>query len=259
MSFAPDNTFHDDDAAAIDKAIANSVVAHYVSGKLQTLAGHFETVEPNQFAAWYQKWGKSPLPVEDVPGFTNRDDRQKPIKLRSFGSLTSISGSKNLTSANFEAAVHETIHLNSNQRFYDLFGFNYNEAVTEYFTLKVFGVKKGQGHQDKLFLADGLMWAAGTVPMSSTSGTSGNVTIGPWVKIASFGERDMAMAYFRDPTLLYNRILTALRTQPGNPVNQWKQKSFSRLPQDWKAADQLLQTAMTSAATSGGASTPAGP
>ncbi len=40
--------------------------------------------------------------------------------------------------ATLEAAVHETIHLNSSLLFQQLFGFNYNEAATEYFTLKVF-------------------------------------------------------------------------------------------------------------------------
>jgi hypothetical protein len=247
MSFDPDNVFHDGDAPTIDKAIAQSVVAHYVSGKPQTLAGHFQTAEPNEFAAWYQKWNQSPLPVEDVPGFTDRNDKQKPIKLRSFGTLTSVSINKTLRGATFEAAVHETIHLNSNQLFNKLFGFNYNEAVTEHFTLKVFGVPKGQGHQDKLFLADGLITAASIIPMSSTYQ---NVTI-PWVKIAGFGDRDVAMAYFRDPTPLYNRILKALQAQPGNSVNQWKQKSFSALPQDWKVADQLLQSALGNAAGSG--------
>jgi hypothetical protein len=244
MSFDPDSVFHDGDASTIDKAIAGSVIAPYVSGKLQTLAGHFESAEPNEFAAWYQKWGQSPLPVEDVPGFTNRTDKQKPIKLRLFGTLTSISVSKTLRGATFEAVVHEVIHLNSNQLFRQLFGFTYNEAVTEYFTLKVFSVSKGQGHKDKLFLADGLISAVSTIPMSSTFR---NVTI-PWVKIFGFGERDVATAYFRDPTPLYNRILNALRAQPGNSVGLWKQKSFSSQPQDWKVADQLLQTAMTSLA-----------
>jgi hypothetical protein len=54
---------------------------------LQTLAGHFQTAEPNQYASWYNKWGGSGLPVEDVPGFTDRNDRQKPIKLMTFGTL----------------------------------------------------------------------------------------------------------------------------------------------------------------------------
>ena len=80
MSLDPDKPFHDGDAPTIDKAIASSVIADYVSGKLQTLADHFQTAEPNQFAYLYNKWGESKLPVEDVPGFTDRKDKEKPIK-----------------------------------------------------------------------------------------------------------------------------------------------------------------------------------
>src|SRR4029077_19438469 len=114
MSFDPDKPFHDGDAPTIDKAIASSVIADYVSGKLQTLAEHFQTAEPNQFAYLYNKWGESKLPVEDVPGFTDRKDKQNPIKLRSFGTLESVGKKTLLGDATFEAAVHETIHLNSN-------------------------------------------------------------------------------------------------------------------------------------------------
>ena len=112
MSLDPDKPFHDDDAPTIDKAIASSVVADYVSGKVQTLADHFQTAEPNQFAYLYNKWGESKLPVEDVPGFTDRKDKEKPIKLRSFGTLESVGKKTLLRDATFEAAVHETIHLN---------------------------------------------------------------------------------------------------------------------------------------------------
>jgi hypothetical protein len=55
MSLEPDKPFHDDDAATVDKAIASSVIADYVSGKLQTLAGHFEFLKPSEFASRYQK------------------------------------------------------------------------------------------------------------------------------------------------------------------------------------------------------------
>jgi hypothetical protein len=232
MSLELDKPFHDDDdAATIAKAIASSVIAGYVSGKLQTLAGHFQAVEPNQFAYLYNAWGGSKQPVEDVPGFTDRKDKQKPIKLRSFGTLESIGKKTLLGDATFEAAVHETIHLNSNLLFLQLFGFNYNEAVTEYFTLKVFDVTKGQGHQDKLFLADGLISAASSIP---------------------YGARDVATAYFSDPKPLYERILTAFRGRPGNSANQWKQKSSSDQAADWKVADDLLKAAMANSAGSGG-------
>jgi hypothetical protein len=51
MSLDPDQVFGDRDAPTIDKAIASSAIAQYVSGKLQTLTGHFQTLEPNQFAS----------------------------------------------------------------------------------------------------------------------------------------------------------------------------------------------------------------
>jgi hypothetical protein len=67
MSFGPDNVFHDGDAPTIDKAIADSVVAHYVSGTPQTLAGHFQMAEPNQFA--------------DAPGIKNGASRDYLLKM----------------------------------------------------------------------------------------------------------------------------------------------------------------------------------
>jgi hypothetical protein len=80
-------------------------------------------------------------------------------------SLSSTPVNKLLRGATFESAVHETIHLNSNLLFERQFGLAYNEAITEYFTLKVFGVPKGKGHLDKLFLASGLIVAAGHFKM----------------------------------------------------------------------------------------------
>jgi hypothetical protein len=133
-----------------------------------------------------------------VPGFTDRSDKLKPIKLMDSGTLDGFfSKQTQMKGVTFESAVHETVHLNSNPLFKKLFGFNYNEAVTEHFTLKVFGVSKGQGHQDKLFLADGLISAASAIP---------------------YGDRDVATAYFRHPNPLYNRILTAFQGRPGNSV-----------------------------------------
>ena len=46
----PDKTFADRDAPMLDKAIASSVVAQYIGGQLQTLTGHFQSLEPNQYA-----------------------------------------------------------------------------------------------------------------------------------------------------------------------------------------------------------------
>jgi hypothetical protein len=52
-----------------------------------------------------KKWGKSDEDVDEAPGFVNRDDKDKSIKLRLPG--------KYKVPATFEAAIHETVHLNS--------------------------------------------------------------------------------------------------------------------------------------------------
>jgi hypothetical protein len=57
MSDDLDQTFSDGDAPILDKTIANSVIAQYVGGQLHTLTGHFQSLEPNQYAAMYQRWG----------------------------------------------------------------------------------------------------------------------------------------------------------------------------------------------------------
>ena len=60
-----------------------------------------------------------------MPGFVNRDEK-KPIKLRLPGKS---SKGQLVVAATFEAAVHETIHLNSNTQFQTDFGHNYSEGV----------------------------------------------------------------------------------------------------------------------------------
>ena len=56
LSFKIGNVFHDGDASTIDKAIAGSVIAHYVNDTSRRLRGNSETAGPNQFAAWYENW-----------------------------------------------------------------------------------------------------------------------------------------------------------------------------------------------------------
>jgi hypothetical protein len=237
MSFETGNLFHDGDATTIDKAIASSVVAQYVKGNLQTLAGHFQTAEPNQFASWYRKWGGSKLPVEEVPGFTDRDDKQKPIKLVTFGTLDSTP-KKLVRAATFEAAVHETVHLNSNpnRSFAKFFGDHYNEGVTEYFTLKVFGVTTGAAYPDELSLASGL--------------------------VKAFDERTVAFAYFRDDaqallTQVQRKFLQASRDLKN--FLAWQTKSKSDNSQNWAPADALLKSVVgTSASSASGAGSGSG-
>jgi hypothetical protein len=225
MSVDPDQIFGDRDAPTLDKAIASSVIAQYVSGKLQTLAGHFEAAEPNQYASRYQKWGGSKLPVQKVPGYTDRNDKDKPIKLMTSGNFNK----EYLKGATFEAAVHETIHLNSNHPLFEnQFGHNYNEGVTEYFTLKVFGVQTGKAYPDELALAKGL--------------------------VTAFSERDVAAAYFKDQAHnLFARAYRAFGNSSGNPPPfvQWQLKSKTDDPKDWKEADRLLQTAVANPAARG--------
>ena len=174
MSLNPKELFGDRDASKIDEAIAKSVVSNYVgASNLRTIKGNFALGLPDEFEAWYKKWGKSDEDVDEVPGFVNRDDKDKPIKLRLPG--------KYKIPATFEAAIHETIHLNSSfdakqnrGKFQIVFGNNYNEGVTEYFTEKVLdvGMNGGAAYRGQLELAKGLIKAA--------------------------GESDVADAYFKD-------------------------------------------------------------
>jgi hypothetical protein len=199
MSNDPNQTFADRDASMLDKAIADSVVAQYIGGQLQTLTGHFQSLEPNQYAPLYQQWGGSTLPFKKVPAFTDRNDKRRPIKLMASGYFDK----ERLNGATLEDAVHETIHLNSHLFFMDKFGFNYNEAITEYFTLKVFGVASGKGHQDKLFLANSLISAAENFtmprPQRVTSGVRFHIPYPSYQRVRvghDHAERYVALAYF---------------------------------------------------------------
>jgi hypothetical protein len=265
MSLDLDKPFHDDDATTIDRAIADSVVAHYVGGQLQTLAGHFQTAEPNQYASWYGKWGGSKLPVEEVPGFTDRDDREKPIKLVTFGTLDTTP-KKLLKGATFESAVHETIHLNSNLLFERQFGWAYNEAMTEYFTLKVFGVQQGKGHVDKLFLASGLIGAASHFkmhrpPRMTPGAVHFPIPYPPWQQVLvgqGRAEGYVAAAYFRNGgNSLLQQVREAFLQVFGNSGGAkfvaWQHKMNSQLSSDWADADTLLHSATEPAAAGTGA------
>jgi hypothetical protein len=104
MALKPDKKFGEGDASTIDDAIARSVLAHYVgANNLKPLKGNFQLAKPDQFEFWYKNWGQSSEDTDSVPGFVNRKEK-KPIKLRLPNGLK--------TFATFEAAVHETIHLN---------------------------------------------------------------------------------------------------------------------------------------------------
>ncbi|HEY1862544.1 MAG TPA: hypothetical protein VGG77_02430 [Roseiarcus sp.] len=246
MSLNPNEEFGDRDASKIDEAISKSIIPSYVSGKLKTIAGHFDMALPDQFEFWFKNWKRSDENVDEVPGFVNRGDKNKPIKLRLPG--------KNKTPATFETAVHETVHYNSNEMFANNFGPRYNEGVTEYFTERVLGAP-GRAYRGELELAKGLIWAAGAGPMHS----AGPFRI-PKVSgflISALGERDVGAAYFRDPAYLYYRVRQALGR--ANTFDAWWHKSRSKIPGDMKDANQLLVAALTQPVSgSGGSSTTAG-
>jgi hypothetical protein len=263
MSDDLDQTFSDGDAPMLDKTIASSVIAQYVGGQLHTLAGHFQSLEPNQYAPMYQRWGGSNFSFKEVPGYTDRGDNEKPIKLMAPGTYNG----EYLKGATFEDAVHETIHLNSNLLFRDKFGFAYNEAITEYFTLKVFNAHSGKGHQDKLLLANSLISAAEafTMPLKK------RISAGPFhmsyptyqrVRVGhDHAERYVALAYFRSGAddLLFNiRMAFSRFGSSGEAKFQaWEgiSKSSNNAGQ-WAVADQLLQDAVgnPTRAGSGGSS-----
>jgi hypothetical protein len=229
MSLNPKELFGDRDASKIDEAIAKSVVSNYVgASNLRKLGGNYALGLPEEFEAWYQKWGKSDEDVDEVPGFVNRDDKAKPIKLRLPG--------KYKTPATFEAAIHETIHLNAafddkqgRGKFQIVFGRNYNEGVTEYFTEKVLdaGMNGGAAYRDQLALANGL--------------------------IKSVGESDVADAYFKDQARnLHLRIQKAfVSANLSNSLPEWLQKRESKNAQDMQKADKLLQAALANPVSSG--------
>ena len=151
----------DGDAPEIDKAIAASAIAGYVGGAkmLKTLKGNVDTQDPVVFEAQYEKYRKSHTDtennVDEVPGFVDRSEKQ-PIKLRLPGKN---SNRQLVTAATVEAAVHETMHLNSSTSFQQNFGHPYNEGVTDNFAEVVLG-SSGKAYRDQLELAKGLIAGA---------------------------------------------------------------------------------------------------
>jgi hypothetical protein len=234
MSLDPKQSFGDRDAPKIDEAIAKSVVSNYVGAKnLKKIVGHFKTARADEFEAWFKKWGKADENVDEVPGFVYRSDKDTPIRLRLPGD--------NKTAATFEAAIHETIHLNSAYddsrnvgKFQNKFGTNYNEGVTEYFTERVLGSAEK--------LASGAQGVADRGQLALANGL-----------VKAIGESDVADAYFKDQAEnLHLRIEKAFMAATPNALPDWLQKRSSKNAQDWKRADELLQAALTHSA--GGAS-----
>lgn len=227
----PQAQFGDGDASEIDKVIAASAIAGYVGGAkmLKTLKGNVDTQDPVVFEAQYEKYRKSHRDVEnnvdEVPGFVDRDAKP-PIKLRLPGKN---SNRQLVTAATVEAAVHETMHLNSSTSFQQNFGHPYNEGVTEYFAELVLG-SSGKAYRDQLELAKGLIAA-----------------------LDPGGEAVVAKAYFNqsESQKLKLQIARAFGTTNGaRNYLEWQHRAASDNRQDWAAAKDLLAAALRNPASS---------
>jgi hypothetical protein len=223
--------FGDGDSSEIDKAIAASAIAGYVGGTkmLKTLKGNVDTQDPVVFEAQYEKYRKSHTNVEnnvdEVPGFVDRDAKP-PIKLR----LPGRNSSKQLvTAATVEAAVHETMHLNSGTSFQQDFGHPYNEGVTEYFTELVLG-SSGKAYRDQLDFAKALIKA-----------------------LDPGGEAAVAKAYFTQSESHKLKFLISQAFGTANGARDylaWQHRFASDNVQDWKVAKDLLAAALANPASS---------
>jgi hypothetical protein len=207
--------FGESDSGDIDKVIAASGVTKYVPTKsLKTLAANVDEESPVVFAEQYKKYGQSEDDVDSVPGFVNRAE-QKPIKLRAPGNNDK---GKPVEPSNFEDAVHETVHLNSQTKFQASFGHAFNEGVTEYFTEMVLG-EPGKAYRDQVDAANGL--------------------------IAVVGEKLVGEAYFLGKPDLFNLVMQAFGTQNrARDLREWQKKIQSKDPADWKLANSLLANAL---------------
>jgi hypothetical protein len=223
--------FGDRDASDIDDAIAASPVGQYIPvKKRQTLKGNVDTQSPSVFEQQFKQYGLSQENPDEVPGFVNRKEK-KPIKLR----LPGRNGQGVLvTAATFEAAVHETIHINSQTRFQDDFGHAYNEGVTEYFTELVFG-EEGKAYRGQVNMAKALISALGPK-----------------------GEEMVAKGFFEGDRAAFLAVLNAFNQNQTTraQLRQWDEARLKD-PPDWAAANRVL-TSVFAASTRPGA-TPAPP
>lgn len=137
-------------AGDVDKALAESkTIAKFIPAKsLKKASGRLSVEDPEVFAAKYADYAKKhsgTADVKDVPGFFDRDKGKIFLKLRR---------------ADIEAAIHETIHLNSSKMFATQFGTPCNEGLTQYFTEKVLAEQtlgSGRAYRDELKLAKGVI------------------------------------------------------------------------------------------------------
>ena len=129
----------------------------------KTLAGNYDYIDPASFQSSYEAYSKkknvNKENVDEVPGFVDRDASLQ-IKLRRPGTSAQSGKSQPVTAATIEAAVHETIHINSQESFQNDFTHAVNEGVTEYFAEMAMGTSGG-AYREQLELAKGLRDALG--------------------------------------------------------------------------------------------------
>jgi len=220
----PRQTFDTSGAHAkdIDKFIANSALKKYMGTNWKTLAGNYDYVDPSTFQSDYETYSKKKKlnkeKVDEVPGFVDRDAARQ-IKLRRPGTSTQGTHSIPITAATIEAAVHETIHTNSQESFQNDFTHATNEGVTEYFAEMAMGTS-GTAYRDELELAKGLITALGPT-----------------------GEQKVAEAFFKgDHRALYQKIVLPALTDHGT-YTKWRDACNAE-PPDYKTANALLRAAL---------------
>jgi len=208
---------HDKD---IEKLIANSNLKKYMTKAWKTLTGNYEYIDPSAFQAAYDAYSKKKSvdkeDVDEVPGFVDRTVTPQ-IKLRRPGT-SNQPGKKSqpVAAATVEAAIHETVHINSQESFQADFTHATNEGVTEYFTEMAMG-NSGHVYRDQLNLAAGLIAALG-----------------------SDGERLVAEAFFGGKRELYQKIVLPALSHYGNDsYTKWREACHSD-PPDFKKANELL-------------------
>jgi hypothetical protein len=126
--------------------------------------------------------------------------------------------SQPVTPATIEAAMHETIHINSQETIQADFTHATNEGVTEYFAEIAMGTS-GSAYRDQLELAKGLKDA-----------------LGPG------GEQKVADAFFKGDRSLYQKIVEPALSANGS-YSKWR-KACNAEPPDYRTANDLLMAAL---------------
>jgi hypothetical protein len=226
--------FGEGDAPEVDKAIADSPFAKYLDKKnLKTLRGNVDTQSPTVFEKQFKQIEASGENVDEVPGFVNREEKDRPIKLRLPGTIEKQGKKQIIRGATYEAAVHETIHLNSSTKFQHDFGHNLNEGVTQHFTEVVLGAS-GKAYRENLKMADTL--------------------------ISLLTEDVVAKAYFQGDSEAFDKVRHAFDrdNQSRSDFQAW-QHAREKKPPDWETANRLLTNAIRAAHQPGAAPAPPRP